>query len=318
MACITYNQQDYIAKALESILSQVTDFDYEILVHDDASTDGTGSIVEELSEKYPGRIKYIRQSENKYSQGVRIVELALSYVSGDFIAYCEGDDFWADDDKLQKQYDYLLSNPRCGAVFGDANIYIQGTGVLIRAHDSMRCYVPPSGDVRRELLLGNPYKSCTAMFRKIAVEGYAAHAEKLHAKMDDYVMWLCVCLSYEIYYMPDVLATYRVLPHSASHFLDWRHKVRFDRSTYKVAVYFNRLMGGGVDNKKIRSGYAYSLFSFFLGLRQFSKAFHYFEFSSCFCSLFLGGVKRKVAGFIKKTVRSVKVLFKSDLHMVSK
>ena len=101
--CVTYNHAPYIEGALASFLAQETDYRFEIVIHDDASTDGTTDIVEQYASAYPGIIKAVAQSENQYSKGRRPLPIALGYVSGRYIALCEGDDYWTDNNKLQKQ-----------------------------------------------------------------------------------------------------------------------------------------------------------------------------------------------------------------------
>ncbi len=110
--CLTYNHEKYIRSALDGFVGQKTDFDYEVFVHDDASTDGTAAIIAEYAEKYPHIIKPIYQTENQYSRGVRIMhEHILHRMSGEYIAVCEGDDYWSDPEKLQRQVDFLDSHP---------------------------------------------------------------------------------------------------------------------------------------------------------------------------------------------------------------
>ncbi|MOA00395.1 hypothetical protein D3C78_1197540 [compost metagenome] len=106
-------------------------------------------------------------------------------------------------------------------------------------------------------------------------------------------------MDYEIGYISDVLATYRVLPKSASHSSDWRHKVLFERGAYKVSFYFNNIMGGVVAKKEIRTGYCCSLFNFFLSSGRFCKAFDFFECSCSFLILVFAGIRRRVFGFLK-------------------
>jgi glycosyltransferase involved in cell wall biosynthesis len=116
--CIAYNQEEYIGQALESILSQQTDFRYEILVHDDASTDGTASVIRRYAEDHPDVIKPIYQTENQHSKGIRVgTVFNLSRACGKYLAYCEGDDYWTDPLKLKKQVDYMESHPDCGFCF---------------------------------------------------------------------------------------------------------------------------------------------------------------------------------------------------------
>ncbi len=112
VCCITYNHEKYIRDALEGFLMQQTNFSFEILIHDDASTDGTADIIREYEAKYPGIIKPIYQTENQYSKGIDIsATFNFPRVQGKYIALCEGDDFWTDPHKLQIQYDFMESHP---------------------------------------------------------------------------------------------------------------------------------------------------------------------------------------------------------------
>lgn len=111
--CTTYNQVNYIRKCLESLVSQVTSFRYRVIVHDDASDDGTSDIVAEFASRYPDRIVAIVQEKNLYSQGKSPKEHYRSLLSGRYVALCEGDDWWIDPNKLQKQFDYMELHPGC-------------------------------------------------------------------------------------------------------------------------------------------------------------------------------------------------------------
>lgn len=112
ISCITYNHAPYIRACLDGFLMQKTSFVFEILIHDDCSTDGTREIIEEYSEKYPDLIFPIFQTENQYSKGVRGMMTRFNFprCRGKYIALCEGDDYWTDIYKLQKQVDFLESN----------------------------------------------------------------------------------------------------------------------------------------------------------------------------------------------------------------
>lgn len=112
ISCITYNHESYIRQCLEGFMMQKCNFDFEILIHDDASTDGTIEIIKEYQEKYPDIIKPIFQIENQYSKGVRGINPRFNFprAKGKYIALCEGDDYWTDPLKLQKQVDFLEKN----------------------------------------------------------------------------------------------------------------------------------------------------------------------------------------------------------------
>ncbi len=114
VCCITFNHRNYIRRCLDSLINQNTDFDYEIIVHDDASTDGTQEIVREYAEKHPDLIIPILQKENQYSKGNGFVEaFIMPKASGKYIVECEGDDFWCDPDKLRLQVEALEAHPEC-------------------------------------------------------------------------------------------------------------------------------------------------------------------------------------------------------------
>lgn len=112
--CLAYNHEKYIRRSLNSMLQQETNFKFELIIHDDCSTDTTRQIIQEYHDKYPEQIKVILQDENQYQKGVAIVEkFMLPVASGKYIAFCECDDYWTDAKKLQLQYDYMESHSNC-------------------------------------------------------------------------------------------------------------------------------------------------------------------------------------------------------------
>lgn len=113
IGCITYNHEDYIAKAIESFLMQKTSFEFEIIIHDDASTDRTPEIIEEYAKKYPNIIRTIYQRENQYSKGICVGKFPMEEARGKYYAICEGDDFWTSPYKLEKQISYMEEHPDC-------------------------------------------------------------------------------------------------------------------------------------------------------------------------------------------------------------
>lgn len=116
VVCIAFNHEKYISEALDSFLDQITNFPFEVIVHDDCSTDGTKAIIEDYIKCYPRIIKPVFQQENQFSKGKRPSFLAAKYTKGQFIALCEGDDFWLSKNKLQVQADFLITNSDYSAI----------------------------------------------------------------------------------------------------------------------------------------------------------------------------------------------------------
>ena len=124
VCCITYNQVFYIRQCLDGFLMQKTNFKFEVIIHDDCSTDGTTDVIREYVEKYPDLIKPIFQERNQYQNGCKRILATFVYpkAQGKYIALCEGDDYWTDPLKLQKQVDFLESHPDYSMCFHRAHI----------------------------------------------------------------------------------------------------------------------------------------------------------------------------------------------------
>ena len=124
ICCITYNHAPYIRQCLDGFLMQKTNFKYEIVIHDDCSTDGTTEIIKEYAFKYPDIFVPLYEDENQYSKGVRGICAKFVYpkARGKYIALCEGDDYWIDENKLQMQVDFLENNPEYTMCFHNAEV----------------------------------------------------------------------------------------------------------------------------------------------------------------------------------------------------
>lgn len=122
--CMTYNHEPYIRQCLEGFVMQKTNFRFEAIVHDDASTDGTAAIIREYAEKYPDIIKPIYETENQYSKHDGSLKRIMNAVThGKYVALCEGDDYWIDSLKLQKQVDFMNSHSEYSMCFHDAVLH---------------------------------------------------------------------------------------------------------------------------------------------------------------------------------------------------
>lgn len=133
ICCHTYNHEIYIRDALEGFIMQKTDFPFEVIVHDDASTDMTTEIIREYEAEYPDVINPIYQNENQFSKGIRPSTITFKVAKGKYIAFCEGDDYWTDPLKLQKQVDFLENNPNYVICYHDAHILDETNKIISKS-----------------------------------------------------------------------------------------------------------------------------------------------------------------------------------------
>lgn len=117
ICCMTYNHENFIKDCIEGFINQKTDFNYELLIHDDASNDKTADIIREYESKYPHIIKGFYQTENQFLKQNILVNILFPRAKGKYIALCEGDDYWTDPYKLQKQVDFLEANEEVSMCF---------------------------------------------------------------------------------------------------------------------------------------------------------------------------------------------------------
>jgi len=168
IACTTYNHEKYIGQTIDAFLAQRTTFPVEIIINDDASTDNTPRIIREYAENHPGLIVPIFQAENQYSQGRKpFIELVLPRARGTYIALCEGDDYWTDQAKLQKQVDFLEANPDYVMCYHNAKI-VDEHGAMVNSSklpDDLKRDLSPE-----ELIRGAMILTLTLCFRNIIKE----------------------------------------------------------------------------------------------------------------------------------------------------
>ncbi len=131
--CPTFNHERFIRNAINGFLIQQTSFPFEVIIHDDASTDNTAGIVREYERRYPRLIRAICQTENLRSQNRSWTEFVSPLVRGEFVAVCEGDDYWTDPRKLQDQAEYLIAHPDCSMVCqSHINAEVTSKGIFAR------------------------------------------------------------------------------------------------------------------------------------------------------------------------------------------
>jgi glycosyltransferase involved in cell wall biosynthesis len=243
VCCMAYNHGPYIEDALEGFLIQETDFPFEIIIHDDASIDNTADIIRHYQTLYPQIIKPVYQSKNQYSQGKEpLFEFMYPMIKGKYIALCEGDDFWVCPQKLQKQVDFLESNPEYGVVHSDVHHLNQATGKDEKAYNKTKGIHIPQGQIFTNLFSGNHLiKLMTACVRKELFDTYYVNDPDIMAqpwKGIDISIWMALAPHTKIYYMDEVFATYRLLPESMSRTADPHRLFAFHQTISAIKFYF--------------------------------------------------------------------------------
>ena len=166
ICCLTYNHEKFIARSIESMLSQVTNFNFEILINDDFSQDSTKSILLDYQKKYPSIIKPIFQKENIFSTqkyGVRMnPKFNFPRARGKYIALCEGDDYWGSNNKLQEQVDFLELNPLYSGAYHDTDMVDELGNNL----GSFRSNLPDLLTIEDTIAIYAPFHNSSFLFRK--------------------------------------------------------------------------------------------------------------------------------------------------------
>ena len=217
ISCLAYNHEKYIRQALEGFVNQKTNFKFEVLVHDDASTDGTADIIREFEEKYPDIIKPIYQTENQYSKKVGIQKTyQCPRAKGKYMAFCEGDDYWCCDTKLQEQFDIMERNPDVVlCTHKVAEINEQGSLQNITYPDvkrNIRAGLFSSEDFVNFLLnYKYPFQTSSYFVKtSLMLDMNNSNADflKLHPAGDSRVLWYC-SVKGSMYYIDKIYSCYR-------------------------------------------------------------------------------------------------------------
>jgi glycosyltransferase involved in cell wall biosynthesis len=207
ICCNTYNHENYIADAIESFLMQKTDFSYEILIHDDASTDRTPEIIKQYESKYPDLIKPIYQTENQYSKVVKTGGFNMERAKGKYIAVCEGDDYWTDPYKLQKQVDYMEKHPEC-------SMCVHAAYRILPDKTKLKLHVRPNRGNKvftvEEVIEGGGGLFATNSMLYPAVFNTNRPYFYEIAPVGDYPLAIYLALQGTVYYIDEFMSAYRV------------------------------------------------------------------------------------------------------------
>ncbi len=207
--CATYNQRDYIANCIDGFLAQKVNFPIEIIIHDDASTDGTAEIVKQYAAKFPDIIKPILQTENQYSKKTGIWKSFIyPAAQGKYFADCEGDDYWVDPNKIQKQVDFLESHPNYSACAHRCKKF----NCQSLQYETPFPHVTEERDFSlKDIILGGGgfLGTNTLVYTREFLPDYNEDYWKL-SPVGDFPQMLSLAKRGKIHYFPDEMSVYRV------------------------------------------------------------------------------------------------------------
>ena len=231
--CFCYNQEQYIEETLRGFVSQKTTFPFIALVVDDCSTDGTRDIIRKYELLYPDIVKGIYLKENHFSKK----KPKIPYVNPwrdrcKYEAMCEGDDYWIDPLKLQKQHDFLESHPECCMVYTNINWLEQQKGLMLKGYFGRYYKVPAT--FKEQLVQGGFWAPCSWMMRMDA----ARMPLPLASSDGTFVRLLEMLRRYKIGYIDDVTAVYRKIDESASHSKSCKKMYQYGKGVYKIKQWY--------------------------------------------------------------------------------
>ena len=205
IVCTAFNHERYIRQTLEGFLMQKTDFPFEVLISDDASTDNTAEIIREYELKYPEIIKPVYMKENQHNKGVACADILFKMVKTEYVAWCEGDDFWIDENKLQMQVDFMDAHP----------------DYSLCAHAAYNCY--EDGAFMKEMF--RPFQSSKTVTTEEAMSAWRFSTASLfyrtqmrpqipapfqgNAPSSDYSTVVYLALNGKVYYIDKPMCVYR-------------------------------------------------------------------------------------------------------------
>lgn len=236
-----YNHEKFIGEAIESFVSQKTNFAFEVIIHDDASKDSTASIISYYEKKYPDTIKPIYQKVNQASQEKgRVTKICLKAAKGEYIAICEGDDYWTDPLKLQKQVDLLTRNPKMAFVHTDYDYLNEESKICIRDFHKKNSQNKNEKYSFTEIFEHTHIRTLTTLYRTenlLECSDIIKFSNSQGWVGGDLQIFLYLASHYEVGYIPTSTGVYRRLNESASSFVNNKKRLLFLISHFEIRLY---------------------------------------------------------------------------------
>lgn len=238
--CLAFNHEPYIRECLDGFIMQKTNFKFVAIVHDDASTDATAAIIREYAEKYPDIIKPILETENQYSKNDgslgRIMDTAIEVTGAKYVAMCEGDDYWIDPYKLQKQVD-ILENDETLIACATNTITVSNTGEVLSEYKENIVKDNKEGryNLRDFMHTTHQYPTASVLYRRKEENKIREYCRiTRNPFFGDWNLWIALHIIGDFYYIDDTTVAYRINPTSVTHSNVSKRRLTLAKANFEI------------------------------------------------------------------------------------
>lgn len=282
---ITYNHEKYISRALESLIIQNTDFAFEIVIGEDLSSDGTRLVCESYAKDYPGLIRLLPSEKNLGIQ--KNFCRTLSRCRGHYIAICEGDDYWTDARKLQKQVDFLINNPAYSSCAHQSNVIYENHQEDPHLFNTI---TNPQDFYINDLLEMRKFHTASFVFRSEIIQSGQKLPENI-TSTDRALFLLCSCHG-PIRFQPDSMCVYRKNHGGISSWIN----INLLKKDLNIIPWIKKINPKFPGNK-FKSYIYYTMFTYPLSVKRQELIKYYFLFALYSFSYFPHNIKRVLRAF---------------------
>lgn len=228
---VTYNQEKYISKTLDSILEQECDEPIRIIINDDCSKDGTWDVILRYKDKFP---QIISAKQNTQNLGIPNNFFdALKRKEGEYMFFCGGDDWWCDKNKIQEQINIFRMNEDIGLIYTDYKICDEYNAIIKECELKKVTYY--------DLIRNNTIMAGSISVRSCLYDAFLndIRPQDKDWKMEDYPLLLWICQNSKLYHYKKMTAVYRILNNSITHVKDINKRLRFENTLYNIRMFYN-------------------------------------------------------------------------------
>lgn len=294
--CVTYNHAKYIEQAINSFVNQKTSFKIKVYIHDDASTDGTDKIIMKYYNDYPEIIVPILQKENQYSKGESVLKNIFPLIDTEYVAFCEGDDYWVDENKLEKQIKFLEKNE-------DYSMSFHYTKVIYEDNATKESLQPSMSWIKRHpkrnfsLLLTQNFIATSSVVYRWGLSGVNLNLMRYNLMPTDWFLHLFHAKMGKIKFIPDVMSVYR--KHSGGVWYNAERNMDWVRKNWRKSLNFYECVDEVFKYKNEEKLSFYRAFEKYFQQNQEPSFFYDLLIPKLFSCICIGDLRKKFNGKYK-------------------